>query len=40
MHTAGTGSRNWCSGGVLLCSPLCVVCALSVAAPPGAARAS
>ena len=35
MHNAGTGMGNWCSGAVVLCSPVCVVGALSAAAPQG-----
>ena len=33
VHTAGTGMGNWCSGAVVLSSPVCVVGALSAAAP-------
>ena len=35
MHTAGTGIGNWGSGVTVLCSPVCVVGALSAAAPQG-----
>ena len=33
VHTAGTGMGNWCRGALVLCPPVCVVGALSAAAP-------
>ena len=35
VHGAGTGMSNWCTGTVVLRSPVCVVGALSPAAPQG-----
>ena len=33
VHTAGTGMGKWCSGAVVLRSPVCLLGALSAAAP-------
>ena len=33
VHTAGTGMGSWCTGAVVLSSPVCVIGALSAAAP-------
>ena len=35
VHTAGTGMGTWCSGAIVLYSPICVVGALVAAAPLG-----
>ena len=35
VYTAGTGTGNWCSGAIVLCSLACVVGVLVAVAPRG-----